>query len=101
MDDKTEDGQHRRPFPPGETSTTSGGWPEPREVTLAREAIDLGWTRERVVQALRARIRRDEQYLAYRRARGFFTPTDEAIANDLRALALAAYALEGTSDTPR
>jgi hypothetical protein len=81
--------------------STRDTWPVPRELALAREAIDLGWTRERVVQALHARIRRDEQYLAYRRSRGFYTPTDEAIAGDLRALALAAYALEGMPDWPR
>lgn len=101
MDEKTRGNQGQRPFAPGGPSPTSGTWPEPREVVLAREAIDLGWTRERVVQALRARIRRDEQYLAYRRSRGYYTPTDEAIAGDLRALALAAYALERAPDILR
>jgi hypothetical protein len=101
VDEKTRGNQGRRPFAPGGPSPASGTWPEPREIVLAREALDLGWTVERVVQALRARIRRDEQYLAYRRSKGYYTPTDEAIAGDLRALALAASYLEGMPSVRR
>jgi hypothetical protein len=104
VDEKTSGHQSQRPPAYGEQEQGSAhpaysAWPEPRELVLAREALDLGWTVERVIQALRARIRRDEQYLAYRRSRGFYTPTDEAIAGDLRALALAAYVLASTPDT--
>jgi hypothetical protein len=67
---------------------------EPRHVMLAREAVELGWTVPRIVRALRARIRRDEHYLAYRQLKGFHTAIDAAILADLRLLALAAFYLE-------
>ena len=67
---------------------------EPRHVTLAREAVERGWTIGRIAQALRARLRRDEHYLAYRQLKGHHTPIDEEIQGDLYPLALAAYYLE-------
>jgi len=68
--------------------------PEARELVLAREAIERGWTARKAARALRARMRRDEHYLAYRRLRGFDTEIDRAIAADLYPLALAAMYLE-------
>ena len=67
---------------------------EPRHLTLAREAVERGWTPGRITQALRARLRRDEHYLAYRQLKGRHTPIDEEIQGDLYPLALAAYYLE-------
>jgi hypothetical protein len=67
---------------------------EPLHLALAGEALLEGWTRERVIAALIGRIRRDEGYLAYRRACGRRTGYDEQVQADMRALALAACWLE-------
>ena len=67
---------------------------EPLHLALAGEALLDGWTRERVIAALISRIRRDDGYLAYRRACGRRTGYDEQVRADMRALALAAVWLE-------
>jgi hypothetical protein len=67
---------------------------EPLHVALAGEALLEGWTRERVIEALIGRVRRDEGYLAYRRACGRRTSYDEQVQADMRALALTACWLE-------
>lgn len=53
-----------------------------------------GISRERVIEAIIKRIRRDEGYLAYRRASGRRTSYDELVTADLQALALVACWLD-------
>ena len=67
---------------------------EPLHGALAVPALLEGWTRERVIEALIGRVRRDEGYLAYRRACGRRASYDEQVQADMRALALAACWLE-------
>ncbi len=67
---------------------------EPRYLALAREAVFLGLTRERVITVLQSRIRRDEAYLAYRKAARRHTSYDDQVEADLRAMALAICYLE-------
>jgi hypothetical protein len=67
-------------------------------VELASEALLEGWTRQHVIAALISRIRRDEGYLACRRATGRHTSYDDQVQADMRALALAACWLEDTSE---
>jgi hypothetical protein len=67
---------------------------EPRYLTLAREAMLNGLTRDQVITALQSRIRRDEGYLSYRRATGRHTNYDDQVQGDLRAMALAICYLE-------
>jgi hypothetical protein len=74
---------------------------EPRYLALAREATLSGLTRDRVIAALHSRIRRDEGYLAYRKATGRYTRYDEAVQGDLRAMALAICYLEEPAPTTR
>jgi hypothetical protein len=74
--------------------TEAGHDDEPRYVALAREATLSGLTRERVITALQGRIRRDEGYLAYRKAAKRHTSYDEQVEADLRAMALAICYLE-------
>lgn len=62
-------------------------------VELAAEALLAGMTRKQVIAQLLSRIRRDESYLAYRKARHRHTRYDDAVTADLRALALAAVLL--------
>ncbi len=71
-----------------ETST------ELRHVVLAGEAILAGMSREQVIETIIKRIRRDEGYLAYRKASGRRTSYDELVTSDLQALALAACWLD-------
>ena len=59
-------------------------------VALASAALLEEWTRQQVIAALVSRIRRDEGYLAYRRATGRRASYDEQVQADMRALALAA-----------
>jgi hypothetical protein len=61
----------------------------PIHVELATEAMLDGWTCERVIEALIGRIRRDRNYLAYRKACNRSTGYDDQVEQDLRALALA------------
>ncbi len=67
---------------------------EPHLMELVREALSWGLDSKRVVERLRLRIKRDEQYLAYRERKGQRTLTDDAIASDLRVFALAICYLE-------
>ena len=66
----------------------------PAYVALAGDALMDGWTRDRVIAALISRIRRDEGYLAYRKASGRKTGYDRQVQTDMRASALAAVWLE-------
>jgi hypothetical protein len=69
----------------------------PPHVELASEALLEGWTRQQVIAALVSRIRRDEGYLAYRRATRRRTAYDDQVKADIRALALAACWLEDST----
>jgi len=60
----------------------------------ASEALLAGLTREGVIAQLIGRIRRDQGYLAYRRASGRRTRYDEQVTSGLRAIALAVCWLE-------
>jgi len=71
------------------TQTQANRTDEPRYLALAREAALSGLTRERVITALQSRIRRDEGYLAYRKAAKRHTSYDDQVEADLRAMALA------------
>jgi hypothetical protein len=62
---------------------------------LAGEAVLAGVTREQVIAQLVSRIKRDQGYLAYRRASGRKTRYDVQVTSDLQVLALAAVLLEG------
>ena len=62
-------------------------------VKLAAEALLAGMTREREIAQLLSRIRRDETYLAYRKACHRHTRYDDEVTDDLHALALAAVLL--------
>jgi len=70
----------------------------PPHVALASEALLEGWTWQQVIAALVSRIRRDEGYLAYRRATGRRTSYDDQVKADMRALALAACWLSEQSE---
>ena len=61
---------------------------------LAGEALLAGMSREQVIAQLVSRIRRDEGYLAYRKACYRRTSYDEQVLADMRALALAAVLLK-------
>ncbi len=61
---------------------------------LAGEAVLAGMTREQVFDQLISRFKRDQGYLAYRKASGRRTYYDEQVTSDLHALALAAVLLE-------
>ena len=63
-------------------------------VDLAGEAVLAGMTGEQVVAQLVSRIKRDQGYLAYRKASGRKTRYDDQVTSDLRALALAAVLLD-------
>jgi hypothetical protein len=71
----------------------------PVHVELAAEAVLDGWTRERVIDALIGRIRRDRGYLAYRKACRRHTGYDDQVQQDLRALALAICWLSDASES--
>jgi hypothetical protein len=70
-----------------------------RHLELAGEAVLAGMTREHVIVQLVRRIRRDEGYLAYRKACNRRTRYDEQVTSDLCALALAAVWLEAGPPT--
>ncbi len=61
---------------------------------LAGEAVLAGMTREMLVAQLVSRIRRDQGYLAYRKACNQRTSYDDQVTSDIWALALAAVLLE-------
>jgi hypothetical protein len=66
-----------------------GQEPEVSFLDLAGEAVLAGMTHKLVVAQLISRIRRDERYLAYRRASGRRTRYDDQVRSDLRTRALA------------
>lgn len=76
--------------------TQSEASTELRHVVLAREAILAGMSREQVIETIIKRIRRDEGYLAYRKACGRKTGYDDQVQLDLRAQALAVCWLQET-----
>jgi hypothetical protein len=59
-------------------------------LVLAAEALLDGWTREQVIAALIGRVKRDQGYLAYRKACNRRTSYDSQVQQDIRALSLAA-----------
>ena len=61
----------------------------PTYLDLAGDALLAGMTREQVIEHLHTRIKRDLDYLDYRKANGKHTCYDEQVTQDLRALALA------------
>lgn len=73
---------------------------EPRLIVLVREAVLAGMSREQVIEAIIKRIRRDEGYLAYRRASGRRTSYNELVTADLQELSLAAVLLQGMDAHP-
>jgi hypothetical protein len=81
----------------GAKAEEEDGAAEQQRQELAREGVNCGLTRARVIERLRLRIQRDEAYLGYRQRRGAHTFTDDAIASDLRVFALAIAYLEGRS----
>jgi hypothetical protein len=76
--------------------TEAGSTAKTCYLELASEAVLAGMTRDQVIAQLASRIKRDEGYLAYRRASGRRTRYDEQVTSDLRALALAAVLLEAS-----
>src|SRR6476620_9566813 len=78
----------RQPSVIGDTATS-----EARTIPhldLAAEALLDGWTREQVITALIGRVKRDQGYLAYRKACNRRTSYDGQVQQDMRALSLAA-----------
>jgi hypothetical protein len=67
---------------------------------LAGEAVLAGMTNDQVVAQLVRRIRRDQGYLAYRKACNRKTTYDDQVLSDLRAIALAAMLLENDERLP-
>lgn len=68
---------------------------------LAAEGLQAGWTKEQVILALCAKVKRDTSYLARRARAGTHTSYDEQTESDLYALALAAcWLIEETTDGP-
>ena len=80
--------------PDGDTAS------EPCHIALACEAVLAGISCERVIEAIIKRIRRDEGYLAYRRASGRRTSYNELVTADLQELSLAAVLLQGMDAHP-
>lgn len=68
--------------------------PDTPYVDLAGEALLSGMTREQVITQLVSRIKRDQGYLAYRKACNRRTTYDDRVLADMRALALAAVLLD-------
>ncbi|HEV8191527.1 MAG TPA: hypothetical protein VGP82_08580 [Ktedonobacterales bacterium] len=70
----------------------------PTYIQLAGDALLEGMTRERAVAGLVSRIKRDQGYLAYRKACNRRTSYDEQVRQDMLALALAAVLLEESTN---
>ncbi len=73
------------PRPEGDTS--------PTYIQLAGDALLAGMTREQAIAGLISRIKRDQGYLAYRKACNRRTSYDDQVQQDMQALALAAVLL--------
>ncbi len=90
--------QRQQAGAPNDTAnTTNTAMTETRpapHLDLAAEALLDGWTREQVIAALIGRIKRDQGYLAYRKACNRRTSYDSQVLHDMSALALAACWLE-------
>src|SRR5690349_15924765 len=65
----------------------------PTYIQLAGDAVLSGMTREQAIAGLISRIKRDQGYLAYRKACNRRTSYDDQVTSDIRALALAAVLL--------
>lgn len=78
-------------------AATSSETPTPLHLDLAVQALVDGWTRAQVIEALIGRIKRDQGYLAYRKACHRRTSYDDQVQQDQRALALAACWLADAS----
>jgi hypothetical protein len=74
------------PRPEGDTPST--------HIQLAGDALLAGMTREQAIAGLISRIKRDQGYLAYRKACNRKTSYDDQVQQDMLALALAAVLLE-------
>jgi hypothetical protein len=66
------------------------GDPSPTYIQLAGDALLAGMTLEQAVAGLISRIKRDQGYLAYRKACNRRTSYDDQVQQDMRVLALAA-----------
>ena len=77
----------------------SGGETSPTYIQLAGDALLAGLTREQAIAGLISRIKRDQGYLAYRKACNRRTSYDDQVQRDMRALALAATWLEEGAGT--
>jgi hypothetical protein len=75
--------------PMNQTNTQAMSSADSSYLDLAGAAVLAGMTREQVLAQLVSRIRRDQGYLAYRRASGRKTRYDDQVASDLQAIALA------------
>ena len=76
------------------TTPHAEGDTSPTYVQLAGDALLGGMTREQAIAGLISRIKRDQGYLAYRKACNRRTSYDDQVRQDMRALALAAVLLE-------
>lgn len=65
----------------------------PTYLQLAGDALLAGLTREQAIAGLISHIRRDQGYLAHRKACNRRTSFDDQVQQDMRALALAAVLL--------
>lgn len=72
----------------------------PTYLQLAGDALLAGMTREQAIAGLISRIKRDQGYLAYRKAYNRHTTYDDQVQQDMRALALAAVLLEEQASAP-
>ena len=91
---KTPRQQQQQPRDRATTDATSDAARTIPHLDLAAEALLDGWTREQVIAALIGRVKRDQGYLAYRKACNRRTSYDGQVQQDIRALALAACWLE-------
>ena len=69
----------------------------PTYIQLAGDALLAGMTREQAIAGLISRVKRDQGYLAYRKACNRRTNYDDQVQQDMRALALAAVLLAEAS----
>jgi hypothetical protein len=72
----------------------------PTYIQFAGNALLAGMTREQAIAGLVSRIKRDQGYLAYRKACNRRTSYDDQVQQDMRALALAAVLLEEVAQEP-
>ena len=87
-----------RTMDPWHESTSHPAANTARIRALAERASAAQLGREDVIDHLKARIARDENYLRRRRERGRRTAYDELLEGDLMALALVVEWLQGARD---